>query len=175
MRGCFLSPKFLAIVAVLGFAIYYIFGNKVAGSTVITGSTAQPTPLSTAGGIGSLENLFPSIFGAATPTAAQTATVQSNATAGGFGTNAAGVNSVAGGATTLSGANTLEGSVENEQSLLNSGYITTTEPTFGTSLEPLAPTTNTSAGLVPAASTSYDASTSLDSSGFDYSSLSSLG
>jgi hypothetical protein len=170
-----LNPKFLAIVAVLGFAIYYIFGNKVAGSTVFTGSTAQPTPLSTAGGIGSLENLFPSIFGAATPTAAQTASVQSNATAGGFTTNTASVNSVAGGATTLSGVNTLEGSVENEQSLLNSGYITTTDPTLSTTLEPLAPMTNTSAGLVPATASSLDSSTSLDSSGFDYSGLSSLG
>jgi hypothetical protein len=56
------SPKFLAIVAVFGIALYLIFGNKVAGSTAITGSTALPTPLSTAGGIGSLEGSFASLL-----------------------------------------------------------------------------------------------------------------
>jgi hypothetical protein len=65
------SPKFLAIFAVIGVALYLLFANKVPGSTVITGSTAQPTPLSTAGGIGSLEGAFASLFSAAGQPATQ--------------------------------------------------------------------------------------------------------
>jgi hypothetical protein len=196
----FVSPKFLAILAVLGIALYYVFGKSVAGGTAFTGSTAQPNSLLSSGGLVGFENALSGIFGAAG--SAPAAQVQANATAGGFSTNAASVNSVAGGSATLAGVNTLEGSEENEQALLNSGYITTTGPTLSQTLEPLAPTTttagtafnnqlpqgvgtaglgtsldatNVSIGAVAPPTTSFDASTSLDDTGFDYSTLSSLG
>ena len=72
-----MNPKTIAIFAVFAIALYFIFGKSVAGSTVITGSTAQPTPLSTAGGIAGIEEGIAGLFGSAAkataPTAAQIA------------------------------------------------------------------------------------------------------
>lgn len=72
-----MNPKTLAIFGVFAVALYLIFGKSVAGGTVITGSTLQPTPLSTAGGITGLESSIAGLFGSieksAAPTAAQIA------------------------------------------------------------------------------------------------------
>jgi hypothetical protein len=202
-----MNPKLLAILGVLGVALYLVFGNKVAGSTTITGSTAQPTPLSTAGGIGSLEGAIANLFGGV-----NTSTGGAPATQGTGGTVVTAANSAQypnvpigatiGGSTDTQylGGDSLAQfysagigteSVENPSLIPttnNSGLpvapaVTTnvnapslaflgSNSTQGTSLD----ATNLSIGAIPSPGASViDSSTSLDSSGFDLSSLSSLG
>jgi hypothetical protein len=202
-----MNVKMIAILGVLGVALYLIFGNKVAGSTVFTGSTAQPTPLSTAGGIGSLEGALAGLFGAV-----NTSTGGAPASQGTGGTVVTAANSAQypnvpigstiGGSTDTQylGGDSLAQfyssgigteSVENPSLIPttnNSGLpvapqVTTnvnapslaflgSSSTGGTSLD----ATNLSIGAIPPPGASViDPSTSLDSSGFDFSGLSSLG